>query len=252
MLDLLDRKHHELQALRPLDAAGARALASVFNAFETELIATSNQIEGNTLTIRETALVIEKGLTISGKPLKDHFEAVNHKTALDWVKQAAATTSPITQREVLTIHQAVLTRLDDEWAGRYRTMPVRITGSKHLPPNAVKVPDLMDAWEADAAKDWNTLHPVLLAADLHAKLAGVHPFIDGNGRTSRLVMNLCLLRHGWPLVVIPSESTLRLAYYDALEQAQTGSQPEAFRQFICERVDAMLDRYLEVLREPRA
>ncbi len=249
MLDSLDRKHRELQALRPLDAAKTRALGSVFHAFEMELIATSNQIEGNTLTVRETALVIEKGLTISGKPLKDHFEAVNHKAALDWIKTAAAQSTPVTQREVLEIHQAVLTRLDDEWAGRYRNMPVRITGSRHVPPNPRKVPELMDAWENEAATAWQTQHPVHLAADLHSRLAGIHPFVDGNGRTSRLVMNLALLRHGWPLVIIPSESALRLAYYEALEQAQTGSNPEAFRDFICQRTEAMLERYLEVLRE---
>lgn len=251
MLDSLDRKLQELQALRPLDAARVRALGSVFTAFETELIATSNQIEGNTLTIRETALVIEKGMTIGGKPLKDHLEALNHKAALDWIKTAGTTAGPITQAEVLEIHRLVLTRLDDEWAGRYRNVPVRITGSRHVPPNALKVPDLMDAWEANASEQWTSLHPVHLAADLHEKLAGIHPFIDGNGRTSRLVMNVALLRHGWPLVVIPSESALRLAYYESLEKAQTGVDPEAFRQFIVARVDAMLDRYLEVLREMR-
>jgi len=251
MLDSLDRKLQELQALRPLDAARVRALASVFTAFETELIATSNQIEGNTLTIRETALVIEKGMTIDGKPLKDHLEALNHKAALDWIKSAGTTAGPVTQVEVLEIHRLVLTRLDDEWAGRYRNVPVRITGSRHVPPNAVKVPDLMDAWESNACAQWTSLHPVYLAADLHEKLAGTHPFIDGNGRTSRLVMNLALLRHGWPLVVIPSESALRLAYYESLEKAQTGVEPDAFRQFIVARVDAMLDRYLEVLHEMR-
>jgi len=124
---------------------------------------------------------------------------------------------------------------------------VRIVGSKHLPPNAAKVPDLMDAWEAEASQCWQSTHPVLLAADLHATLAGIHPFIDGNGRTSRLMMNLTLLRHGWPLVIIPSESALRLAYYQALEDTQTGTRADAFREFICQRVDEMLDRYLEAL-----
>ncbi len=150
---------------------------------------------------------------------------------------------------MLAIHSAVLTRLDDEWAGRYRNVPVRIVGSKHLPPNALKVPDLMDEWEQNAATAWTKQHPVLLAADLHSLLAGIHPFVDGNGRTSRLVMDLALLRHGWPLIVIPSDSALRLAYDEALEQTQTGEKPEAFPDFMCQRVDAMLDRYLAVLGE---
>jgi len=246
-LSTLDTKLAQLNTLRPLDAASVRALRSVFESFETELIATSNQIEGNTLTMRETAMVIEKGMTISGKPLKDHLEALNHKAALDYIKQVGESRAAITQKEILRIHEVVLTRLDDEWAGRYRNVPVRIVGSKHLPPNAAKVPDLMDAWEAEASQCWQSTHPVLLAADLHATLAGIHPFIDGNGRTSRLMMNLTLLRHGWPLVIIPSESALRLAYYQALEDTQTGTRADAFREFICQRVDEMLDRYLEAL-----
>lgn len=247
-LSALDAKLSQLNALRPLDASRVRALRSVFESFETELIATSNQIEGNTLTVRETAMVIEKGMTISGKPLKDHLEALNHKAALDYIKQVAAHRDAITQKEVLRIHELVLTRLDDEWAGRYRNVPVRIVGSTHLPPNALKVPDLMDGWERDAQDNWFATHPVLLAADLHATLAGIHPFIDGNGRTSRLVMNLTLLRHGWPVVIIPSESALRLAYYQALEDTQTGKQSNAFREFICQRVDDMLNRYLDALK----
>ncbi len=249
MLEVLDAKLQRLNALRPLDPARVRGLAGVFTGFETELIAASNQIEGNSLTLRETALVIEKGLTISGKPLRDHLEALNHRAALDWIKLAAAQSGPVTQHEVLEIHRAVLTRLDDEWAGRYRNVPVRITGSRHVPPNPVKVAGLMDEWEAFGAARWHAEHPVFLAADLHARLAGIHPFVDGNGRTSRLVMNLALLRHGWPLVVIPGESAHRLAYYDALEKTQTSGTPDAFREFIAARADEMLDRYLAVLEE---
>jgi Fic family protein len=247
-LSALDDKLSQLNALRPLDASSVRALRSVFESFETELIAASNQIEGNTLTVRETAMVIEKGMTISGKPLKDHIEALNHKAALDYIKQVGASRTAITQKEVLRVHELILTRLDDEWAGRYRNVPVRIVGSTHLPPNALKVSDLMDDWEREAKGNWSATHPVLLAADLNATLAGIHPFIDGNGRTSRLVMNLTLLRHGWHVIVIPSESTLRLAYYQALEDTQTGKHPNAFREFICQRVDDMLDRYLDALK----
>ncbi len=247
-LSALDAKLTQLKALRPLDASGVRALRSVFDSFEMELIATSNQIEGNTLTIRETAMVIEKGMTISGKPLKDHVEALNHKAGLDYIKQVATHVTPITQKEVLRIHELILTRLDDEWAGRYRNVPVRIVGSTHLPPNTLKVFDLMDAWEHSAAEEWSSVHPVLLAADLHSTLAGIHPFVDGNGRASRLVMNLTLLRHGWPVIVIPSESTLRLAFYQALEDTQTGSKPTAFREFVVARTDDMLDRYLTALQ----
>jgi len=245
--DQLTRKLSRLQALRPLEPAAVRALEEkVVAAFELEVIATSNQIEGNSLTLRETELVLSKGVTIAGKPLKDHLEAVNLAAAFDYLKGLVRSQEPITGRLVRELHQMVLSRIDDDWAGVYRTVPVRIAGAKHQPPAFLEVPNLMDEWERQIAAS-SALHPALLAADVHEKLVTIHPFVDGNGRTARLLMNLVFLRAGYPAVVIPSDAESRLAYYDALEATQTGSDPEAFRNFVIHATDVMLDRYLETL-----
>ncbi len=243
----LTEKLSRLQALRPLEPAAVRALEEkVVAAFELEVIATSNQIEGNSLTIRETEMVLSKGVTIAGKPLKDHLEAVNLAAAFGYLKGLVRSQEPITGRLVRELHQMVLSRIDDDWAGVYRTVPVRIAGAKHQPPAFLEIPGLMDDWERQIAGSAD-LHPALLAADVHEKLVTIHPFVDGNGRTARLLMNLVFLRAGYPAVVIPSDSASRIAYYDALEATQTGSDPEAFRNFVVHAADVMLDRYLETL-----
>jgi len=244
----LTEKQQRLQALRPLEPSQVRALEEkVIAAFDIEVIATSNQIEGNSLTLRETEMVLSKGVTIAGKPLKDHLEAINLSAAFDYVKSLVKSSDPITGRLVRELHQMVLSRIADDWAGIYRTVPVRIAGAKHQPPHFLEVPRLMDEWEIEIAAAAPRLHPAQLAADVHDKFVTIHPFVDGNGRTARLLMNLVFLRAGYPAIVIPSDSTSRLAYYDALENTQTGAQPEAFRDFIVAAADVMLDRYLATL-----
>ena len=244
----LTEKQKQLQALRPLEPSQVRALEEkVIAAFDLEVIATSNQIEGNSLTLRETEMVLSKGVTIAGKPLKDHLEAVNLSAAFDYVKSLVENSEPITGRLVRELHQMVLSRIADDWAGVYRTVAVRIAGAKHQPPNFLEVPRLMDEWEIEIAAAPPALHPAQLAADVHEKFVTIHPFVDGNGRTARLLMNLVFLQAGYPAIVIPSDSTSRLAYYDALELTQTGSQPGAFRDFVVVAADVMLDRYLETL-----
>lgn len=244
----LTEKQKQLQALRPLEPSQVRALEEkVVAAFDLEVIATSNQIEGNSLTLRETEMVLSKGVTIAGKPLKDHLEAINLSAAFDYVKRLVKSSKPITGRVVRELHQMVLSRIADDWAGIYRTVPVRIAGAKHQPPHFLEVPRLMDEWEIEIAAASLDLHPAQLAADVHEKFVTIHPFVDGNGRTARLLMNLVFLRAGYPAVVIPSDSASRLAYYDALEDTQTGAHPEAFREFIIAAADVMLDRYLATL-----
>lgn len=247
LLQLTD-KLQKLQALRPLEPSQVRALEEkVVAAFELEVIATSNQIEGNSLTLRETEMVLSKGVTIAGKPLKDHLEALNLHAAFIYLKTLVKNPEPITGRLVRELHQMVLSRIADEWAGVFRTVPVRIAGAKYQPPHFLEVPRLMDEWENEIITSSATLHPALLAADIHEQLVTIHPFVDGNGRTARLMMNLIFLRAGYPAIVIPSDSASRLAYYEALEMTQTGEKPEAFRDFIVSAADTMLDRYLETL-----
>ena len=251
VLNTIDALKGRLNALRPLTTERIKALRSVFEAEETEYIYESNAIEGNTLTLAETELVLRKGLTVSGKSLKDHLEAKNHQKAFHRLKALADTKTPFSPSMLLDLHNLILRGIDDSYAGRYRDVAVRIAGSRHVPPNPLKVPELMDALFARNAEGEMNLHPVHLAADLHLELSQIHPFVDGNGRVCRLVMNLILLRHGYPLTMIRSERNLRVTYYDALAESDKTGTPDAFRCFVEGRVVEALERYLEVLEESR-
>ena len=211
--------------------------------FQVELTYTSNAIEGNTLGRRETALVIEKGLTIGGKSLLEHIEAVNHAHALDWVKgQAKRRPDSLTEEDILHIHYLIMKGVDDLNAGRYRVTPVRISGSAVVLPNPRKVPDLMNElakWLKLAAD----VHPVELAAEAHYRLVTIHPFTDGNGRTARLLMNMILLMSGYPAAIIRNRD--RVAYIDSLERAQLGGHKDAYMKIVARAVDRSLDIYLK-------
>lgn len=231
---------------RPLSPEQVRGIATVFEAEETDYIYESDAIEGNTLTLAETEVVIRRGLTVAGKPLKDHLEAKNHLTAFQLLQRLIVDRTIFTESILLQLHALILRGIEDEWAGRYRAVPVRISGSRHIPPNPLKVPDLVAdlfAWYRAPAPG----HPVEVAADLHLRLAQVHPFIDGNGRVCRLAMNLHLMQHGFPLTIIRAANIQRAAYYHALSVADESGAPAAFRSFIAERVLESLNRYEEAL-----
>lgn len=249
MIEKIDALKKRLDALRPLPPEKVKALASVFQAEETEYIYESNAIEGNTLTLAETELVLSKGITVSGKPLKDHLEATNHQKALVRLKEMVAERDPVSERGLLDLHELILRGINDTYAGRYRDVPVRISGSRHVPPNPAKVPALMEdlfVWFAEHAGEEHVIHA---AADLHLRLSQIHPFVDGNGRVCRLAMNLHLLKHGYPLTVIRSENNRRVDYYNALAESDRTETPDAFRQFIELRAHEALERYLAVMEE---
>ncbi|HEV2600679.1 MAG TPA: Fic family protein [Candidatus Babeliales bacterium] len=237
----LTHKKQKLDSLRPLPKDLIKNLTAWFR---VELTYSSNALEGNTLTRQETALVIEKGITIGGKRLEEHLEATNHAKAFDWVLQfVQGNPTSITEKDIVTIHDIVLKGIDDDNAGHYRAIAVRISGSMTILPNYAKVPDLM----AEYIVWLNTadLHPVVLAAQAHYKLVTIHPFVDGNGRTARLLMNLILMMHGYPPAVISVDD--RLAYLKALEKAQTGGSQDDYLQLIARAVDHSLDIYLDAL-----
>ena len=241
--ETLSEKKLALDALRPMPPALVRNLDEWF---KVELTFTSNAIEGSTLTRRETALVIEKGLTVAGKSLREHIEASNHAKALDLVQRlASGKTTAIVAKDILAIHEIILRGVDDENSGRYRTVPVRISGSAVIVPNPRKVPELMDAFH-----DWlageNGLHPVALAGEAHYRLVTIHPFIDGNGRTARLLMNLILMMHGYPPAIIRKRE--RLAYISALEKAQLGGSKHDFETLIAKAADRSLDILLSAAK----
>lgn len=234
----LTHKLEKLNALRPLSA---EAVASISAAWDTNMIYESNSIEGNSLTLRETDLVLAKGLTVSGKPLKDHIEAVNLALAWEHVKALADKTSQPTEPDLLTIHRIVLTRVEDHHAGSYRSGTVRISGSSSIPPNAVKVPDQMEQLFADIAA---ISDPVAQSAALHHGITRIHPFADGNGRSARLAMNFVLLAAGYPAISISPDE--RSAYYQALEAADQDNLP-AFQSFLEQQLHRELDTWLTAL-----
>ncbi len=212
--------------------------------FTVELTYNSNAIEGNTLTRQETAVVLEKGLTVGGKSVKEHLEATNHASALSHLKMLAKN-KDVTEKDILAIHGLILKGIDDANAGRYRNVSVRISGSAVIMPNSQKVPDLMDSfmcWLLSKPQ----MHPVQFVAEAHYRLVTIHPFVDGNGRVARLLMNLLLIREGYPPAIIRKQD--RLAYINSLEKAQLGGSKEAYEKIIFNAVNRSLDIYLKIIK----
>ena len=208
---------------------------TIKEALEVEFLYESNRIEGNTLTLRETQLVINEGMTISGKSMREHLEAINHKEAILFVDDLVSQKVDLSEYVLKQIHGIVLYGIDLENAGVYRKLPVAIAGSKHLPPQPYLLQDLMEKYFQFYNQEKEHLHPVVLAAEMHERLVTIHPFIDGNGRTSRLIMNLILLQYGFPLAIIGGDYDSRMAYYDALEKVQTENNKEDFILLVAEK-----------------
>lgn len=222
----------------------------ISQALELEYTFESNRIEGNTMTLRETDLVINEGLTISGKSMREHLEAINHQEAIAFIKELMDKNTPLIEREVLSIHNLILRGIHPEDAGRYRKVQVMIKGSSHTPPQPFLVAKQMEDYFIWFETNKNKLHPVVLAAEMHERLVTIHPFIDGNGRTSRLVMNLILLQHGYVIANIKGDFETRMAYYQALENAQTKNNKEDFLLFVAQIEKQSLERYLDII-EPK-
>ncbi len=242
LLKKIDRLKGELDKFRHQDS---RRIAQ---ALELEYTYESNRIEGNTLTLRETDLVVNEGMTISGKSMREHLEAINHKDAVEFVKHLAEKDTPITERALLSLHNLVLRGIDSTMAGKYRHVQVLIQGSRHVPPQPFLVPKQMEEFFFWYGEHAARMHPVVLAAEVHERLVTIHPFIDGNGRTSRLLMNLILLRHGYVIANLKGDSRSRLRYYEALEKAQTDGDKTDFLLLIAETEADGLERYLSVLK----
>lgn len=230
-----------LDAMRPVSRA---TLLSLQKAYDLDLTYTSNAIEGNVLTLRETSEVIEHGLTAGGKPLRDHLEAVDHYAAVLWMRELARLTLPVGEMTVRELHRRIVCRSQPEIAGLYSTVPRRIAGASAVFPNPVKIPQLMTDFG-----DWLLgINPSAEASfGAHYRLVAIHPFADGNGRTARLLMNLILLRDGYPPVSVrPGD---RNTYLDALERAFMRQDLKPFHTFLYQRLNETLEACLSALSE---
>lgn len=236
------QKKKQLDKLRPFPKA---ALEKLKERIVVEWTYNSNAIEGNSLTLKETKLVLEDGLTIKGKPLKEHLEAINHKDAIEFVEKSLSKRAKVTPLLIRQIHSLVLTKIDDKEAGKYRNIKVTISGSKYIPPESISVSHLM----ADFGK-WlkikkSKANIIEYAAMAHFKLVHIHPFVDGNGRTARLLTNLVLMQHGFPPTVVLKVDRKR--YYDCLEKAHKGELFD-FVNFIARSVERSLTIWIEAIK----
>lgn len=233
-MDLYEKKTR-LDAVRALNA---ETLARIDAWYDVELTYSSNAIEGNALTRSETAIVLEKGITVRGKPLKDHEEAIDHIEALRFVRQLVSDPRPITEFDVRNIHALVVARTHNREAGKYSSQQRMIDGSDVILPSPEAVPNLMNdfgLWLRTSENNPET------AIEAHLKLVTIHPFSDGNGRTARLLMNLLLMLDGWPPLVIYPEQ--RPDYIDSLEHAQLTGEPDGYNRFMVTCLERSLDGF---------
>ena len=236
----IDRKRAELDSMRPLTAG---EVARLNEEFIVEYTYNSNAIEGNTLTLRETDLVL-RGLTIDQKPLKDHMEAVGHKEAFDYVSELVKDNIPISESVIKQIHYLVLADKKED-RGVYRRVPVRIMGAQHEPVQPYLIEPKMEQLLHDFAE--STEHIVTKLARFHIEFEGIHPFIDGNGRTGRLLVNLELMKAGYPPIDIKFAD--RIAYYNAFDEYHAKHNLSAMENLFAGYINARLDMYLDMLRE---
>jgi len=240
----IDKLSKQIEQFRPINND---LLTQIKAYFRIGLTYSSNAIEGNTLTETETKVVLEDGLTIAGKPLKDHYEAAGHSDAFDLVFDLSKKKT-IAETDILNIHKLFYYRIDKDNAGRYRKIPVIITGTEYLPPAPSEVPALMKMFVANIPVSKSKHHPVEAAALIHKELVDIHPFADGNGRTARLLMNLSLFQSGYPITIIPP--ILRSDYITLIKQSQTGKHDVlGFVNFITHMVYESAKDYLRLLKQ---
>ncbi len=238
-LHKLDSLKHKLDSLRPLPEHTMKCL---YDQIVLEWTYNSIAIEGNTLTLQETKVVLE-GVTVGGKSIIEHLEAINHKHAIEYLQELIGNDEPFCQRIIKLLHQLVLKGFDNENAGGYRNQNVLITGAQHIPPEPFKLDQLMENlvnWYHECED-----HPIIRAAILHCDFVNIHPFIDGNGRTARLLMNFELIRSGHLPVVIKAAN--RLEYYQALDKAATTKDYQDFIDIIIQAELETLERHLYLI-----
>ena len=238
----IDQLKGKLSGLRPLNDTELKRLREEFMIENTY---NSNAIEGNTLTLRETALILQEGVTIAQKPVKEHLEAIGHKDAFEYIVALADAHSPLTERVIKDIHSLVL--MDDAMnKGVYRSVAVRILGANHTPPQPYLVPVQMEQLIADYETMKREKHIIEAVAEFHLRFEGIHPFIDGNGRTGRLVLNLELMKSG--LLPVNVKFADRALYYSCFDEYYSDRHSSAQMVELISRYETEeLQRYIDLL-----
>ncbi len=239
--DKLDKLKEKLDKYRPL---AKNVVQNLHEDLVLRWTYNSTAIEGNTLTLQEPKVAIE-GITIGGKTLREHFEAINHREAILFIEELVQKKENLSELDIKSIHSLILKNIDRDNAGAYRKTNVIISGAEHKPPHFLEVPQQMQAFTKWYNENKNKLHPVEMAARVHIDFVGIHPFIDGNGRTSRLLMNLELMKSGFPPAIIRVED--RLAYYKALDLAHTQKEYQPFMELMEKVVTESFEPYFFVL-----
>jgi Fic family protein len=246
-LEIVDTLKKELDRLRPLDDGQVKSLKTLF---DIEFTYNSTAIEGNTFSYQETKIVLLDGITIGGKSIREHLEIINHKEAIDYIEELShKKITELMRTDIFNIHSIILKGIDSKNAGTYRTVPVYVSqkdDSKHVFCEPLLIADEMDgfyAWLFGEKKE----HPLIIASEAHTRFVAIHPFVDGNGRTARLLMNLILLQNGYVPAVIKNKE--RSAYLDAIELWQNNNEKESFYNIIIDYERESLEIYLKTVRE---
>jgi Fic family protein len=245
-LAYIDDLKKELDGFRPLPQEQAKGLKQLF---DVEFTYNSTAIEGNTLTLQETKIVLLEGITIGGKSMREHLEIINHKEAIDYIEELShKKITGLRKSDIFNIHSIILRGIDPKNAGKYRDVPVYVklkNGENHIFCDPLKIIDEMDLFFNWLFSEKND-HPVITAAEAHTRFVSIHPFIDGNGRTARLIMNLILIQNGYTPVIIKNKN--RVDYLDAIEDWQQNNSKESFLKIILEQERESLEQYLETLK----
>ena len=242
ILKVIDVKKVKLDSMRPLTAGETQRLR---DEFMVDFTYNSNAIEGNTLTLKETAMVLE-GMTIDRKPLKEHLEAVGHRDAFLYIEDIAQNKTKLRDTEIKAIHSLVLMNRPQD-KGVYRRIPVTIAGAYTQPVQPYLIEPKLNALLSLNEERKKTMHPIEHIARFHLDFEGIHPFIDGNGRTGRLILNLELIRNGYPAINIKFADRKR--YYDAFDTFYRDEKADDMILLVAEYVNERLDRYLEIMKE---
>ena len=237
----IDEMKRKIDQFRPLPK---RLADSLHEKMIIEWTYNSNAIEGNTLTLSETRVVLE-GITIGGKSVAEHLEAINHREAILFLETLVTSGETLTEWHIKNIHGLILREIDTQNAGRYRMENVVIGGAIHVPPRHYEIDGLMQNLIREYKGEWRSFHPVLRATLLHGEFVKIHPFIDGNGRTSRLLLNFELMKYGYTPIIIKKDS--RAKYYEVLDHAHTTMDYQPFLEFVAELVVESEQFWLSVI-----